>query len=85
MDDEFELVMSPLCGKISRDGMTIEVSISRGLDDDEWVLEVFDQELGATVWDNLFPTDQAAYDEVVRTIDNEGIATFLRDPAQNLN
>lgn len=85
MDDEIELVMSPLCREISRDGTTIEVHIYRGVDDNQWVLEVVDQEQGSTVWDDLFPTDQAALDEVMRTIDQEGITSFLREPTENLN
>ena len=77
--------MSPLCGEISKDGMTIEVHIYRAADDEEWVLEVVDQEDASTVWDDSFATDQAALDEVTRVINKEGIASFLRDPSQKLN
>ena len=85
MYDEIELVMSPHCGEISRDGMTVEVHIYRGSDKDEWLLEVVDQEGGSTVWDDLFATDKAALDEVMRVIDKDGIASFLRDPSEKLN
>ncbi len=85
MTDEAQLVMSPLCREITRDGMTVEVHIYRGVDDDEWVLEVVDQEHASTVWNNQFPTDQAALDEVIRTIESEGIASFLRDSSDKLN
>jgi hypothetical protein len=34
------------------------------------------------VWDNLFPTDQAALDEALKTIREEGIRTFLSNETQ---
>ena len=83
--DEYELIDSALSQKITRDGMTIEVLIYRGSDDDGWSLEVVDHENGSTVWDHLFPTDQAALDEVLLTIEREGIASFLRDSWEKLN
>jgi hypothetical protein len=61
------------------------VHIYRSSDQDEWTLEVVDQEAASTVWDDLFPTDQAALDEVMRVIDKDGIASFLRDPSEKLN
>jgi len=85
MDDDYQLVMSPLCGNISRDGIMIEVQIYRGIGDDDWVLEVIDDEGGSTVWNQLFPTDQAARTEVMRVVDNEGIDSFLRDPSKRPN
>ncbi len=83
--DEYELVDSPLSQKLTRDGMTIEVLIYRGSDDVGWTLEVVDQEDASTVWDHQFPTDQAALDEVLLTIEREGIASFLRDPSEKPN
>ena len=80
MDDEYELVHSPLSRSITRDGVTVEVRIYRCKDDDdEWSLEVVDQEGASTVWDEPFETDNAALDEVLQTIEKEGIGTFLRD------
>jgi hypothetical protein len=80
MDDEYEIVMSPLSRKVTKDGFTVEIMIYHDGDDDEWHLEVVDQEEGSTVWGDPFPTDQAALDEVMRTIEEEGIATFLVPP-----
>ena len=85
MNDDYQLVDSPLSKKYTRDGMTIEVLIYRGSHDDGWSLEVVDQENVSTVWDHLFPTDQAALDEVILTIERDGIASFLRDPSQQLS
>ncbi len=41
MENEYELVHSPLSGKISGDSLTVEVFIYRGKDaEDEWSLEI---------------------------------------------
>jgi len=85
MNDKIKLVMSSHCGEISRDGMTVEVHIYRSSDQDKWTLKVVDQEGASTVWDDLFATDQAALDEVMRVIDKDGIASFLQDPSEKLN
>ena len=84
MQEEFEIEDSKLSQKVSRDGMTVEVLIYRGKDDLGWMLEVVDQEGGSTVWDDLFPTDEEALAEAMNTIETEGIACFLRDPANRL-
>ena len=84
MQEEFEIEDSKLSQKVSRDGMTVEVLIYRGKDDSGWMLEVVDQEGGSTVWDDLFPTDEEALAEAINTIETEGIACFLRDPANRL-
>ena len=48
------------------------------LETTDWSLEVVDETGASTVWDDLFPTDQAALDEALKTIREEGIRTFLR-------
>ena len=81
-----ELIYSPLCRKLTRDGIGIEIQIYRDEQDPEWHLEVVeDQEGGSTVWDDTFPTDQEALDEALRTIEVDGITTFLRARDQKLN
>ena len=44
-----EIVMSPLCREISRDGTRIQVDIYRGEDDPGWILEVIDEDNASTV------------------------------------
>jgi hypothetical protein len=79
-DDEFTLNESKLSGFITRDDMTIEVCIYRGDAERTWQLEIVNQEGTSIVWDDRFETDQAALDEVKRTIETEGIASFLSEP-----
>ncbi len=74
--DEVEVEISPLSRYIVRDGTSVEIHIySDG--NDGWILEVVDEEGASTVWDNSFPTDQAALKEVLNTIEAEGIHSFL--------
>ena len=79
-DDEFTLIESKLSGFITQDDITIEVCIYRGDAERTWLLEVVDEEGTSIVWDEQFATDQAAMDEVKRTIETEGMASFLSDP-----
>ena len=62
--------------KVTVDGVEIEVYIYRGEDEEGWVLEVVDAEGTSTVWDERFDTDQAAMDELLRTLRIEGVKQF---------
>src|SRR5271165_3404556 len=57
-------------------GTEVSIEIYR-LETSDWSLEVIDETGASTVWSSLFPTDQAALDEVLKTIREEGIRTFL--------
>ena len=77
-EDEVEVEESPLSGDVIRDGITLRVQIYRIRGSNEgWSLEVVDHEWGSTVWQDLFPSDQDAYREFVRTLDAEGPRAFL--------
>ena len=80
MEDEYQLVMSPLCRAVTSEGQTIRLEIYRGPESD-WTLEAVDAFNNSTVWDNPFPTDQAALDEALRTIREEGIASLIGSPS----
>ncbi len=85
MDDDYVLVHSPLETRLAADGLAIEVLIYRGEDEDGWILEVVDHLGGSTVWDDRFPTDQAAYEAVTRAIVAEGIASFTVEVGPTLH
>lgn len=84
--DGFEIEASRLCQKLERDGTEIEILIYRfkGTNDPS-TLEVVDQEDASTVWDETFATEQAALDEVMRTIEEDGISVFLHPPDDQLH
>lgn len=75
--EDRELEFSPLGGRVTRDGLTVEVYIYRfeGTDE-EWTLEVVDHMGATTVWKGLFPDDSDAYAAFERTVAEDGIASF---------
>lgn len=81
-DVDPEIEHSPLGGEFKRDGILVRVEIYRLRDQSEcWALEVVDHEGASTVWDETFPTDQDAHQAFLRTVEQEGIRTFLNDNA----
>lgn len=75
-----ELEFSPLSGRVTRDGVTVQVHIYRFAGTDEgWTLEVVDHEDGSTVWEGTFDTDVEAYDAFERCIREDGIRTFTEN------
>ena len=76
-----EIENSPLCGSITRDGITVLVQIYRLVGSgDGWSLEVVDEAGGSTVWDERFHDDKEAYAEFYRTLQAEGIRSFAERP-----
>ena len=71
-----EIVDSPLSRRVAKDGVTVEVSIIRLEHESRWSLEVINAANTSTVWDDLFPTDAAAFAEFERTVAEEGMAAF---------
>ncbi|SIR16458.1 hypothetical protein [Solilutibacter tolerans] len=78
--DDYQLVTSPLCRSVTANGHTVRLEIYRGPDTD-WTLEAVDEFNNSTVWDDLFATDQAALDEALRTIRDEGIESLIGPPS----
>jgi len=78
-NDDFVIIESPLSTKINDESTYVDIEIYRGGDDDFWTLEVVDETGGSTVWDDKFPTDEAALKEALETIEDEGLASFMQD------
>ena len=71
-----KIIHSALSRTVRESGTEVRIDIYR-LETTDWSLEVVDETGASTVWDELFPTDQAAFDEAMKTIREEGIRTFL--------
>jgi hypothetical protein len=72
---------SPLCTRVTREGITVRVEIYRIAGSGEgWSLEVVDQDGGSTVWNDLFATDRDAYAEFTHILETEGIRSFAGSP-----
>ncbi len=77
MNDEPELINSPLSQQISSGGSTVLVEIYRLEDEKDWALEVVDEFNNSTVWDETFPTEKAALTEVKKAILEDGIHSLI--------
>lgn len=82
MYDEHDLIYSPLQQSCSLDGHTVDIHIYR-LPNTAWTLEVVDEYGNSTVWEEGFGTDQAAFDEAMRSMREDGIAALIGDPAED--
>jgi len=68
--DDAVLTYSPLNQTLTRNGVTVEIHIYKGHGSD-WILEVVDAARNSHVWDEQFQTDQQAFDEAMRALDEE--------------
>lgn len=76
-DREPNVVTSGLSRRVSRDGVAVDVRICRLETEAAWTLEVVNAAGTSTVWDDLFPSDDAANEEFLRTVTDEGMTAFL--------
>ena len=76
---EPNLITSGLSRHVTQDGITVELCIYRLETKPGWTLEVVNSEGTSIVWDDLFPSDDAANEEFLRTVVEEGMASFLDD------
>ena len=71
-----DLIHSGLSRRITLEGHDLAIEIYR-LENTGWSLEVVDEYGTSTVWDDLFETDQDALNQVMNTIEEEGLGAFL--------
>jgi hypothetical protein len=74
---EPNLVHSSLSRAVTKDGVTVKVSIVRLEHESQWSLEVVNDAGTSIVWDDLFSSDEEAYAEFQRTLTDEGMRAFL--------
>ena len=78
MEDEFELEMSPLCQTISANGRSVQVEIYTG-GENNWTLEIVDEESSSILWDEQFKSDKEALDFLSMAIEKEGLDALIDD------
>ena len=74
-----DLKSSPLSQELHSNGKSVKVEIYEG-DPNKWILDVVDQYDNSTIWNDQFLSDQAALDEVKKTIREEGIESLIGSP-----
>ena len=77
-DDDVEIEVSPLSQKFEENGIEVDVLIYRIAGSSEgWALEVVDEEDASTVWDDLFQSDQEAFDTFMKEVAEEGLSGII--------
>lgn len=71
------IIVSPLSGTVTRDGISVDVQIYRLERDPHWALEVINEAGTSSVWDDLFDTDEKAYAAFQQAAEADGMETFL--------
>lgn len=79
-----EIVYSPLCRTIEREGQSVDVEIYED-GEGKWILEVMDIYGNSTVWSEHFKTDRDALEEVVKTIYSEGIDVLIGSDSDEIH
>lgn len=77
--DEVPVVHSPLCQRITRNGVTVQVEIY-GDGQGKWILEVVDLQGTSHVWDEPFASDEEALAEAIRALEEEPME-FVGEPS----
>ncbi|MFZ9151404.1 MAG: hypothetical protein ACO22T_09555 [Burkholderiales bacterium] len=76
-----EVIDSPLSRLYTDKGKTVEVCIyTLETTGSKWALEVIDLDGNHTVWDDLFDSDQDAWDEFMREVTAKGINQYIGAP-----
>lgn len=82
--DDAVLTYSPLNQTLTRNGVTVEIHICKDSQSD-WILEVVDAGKNSHVWDDQFKTDQQAFVEAMRALDEEPLEFMEPKPDSKLN
>ncbi len=80
MSEENRLIYSSLQQTYTIGDKSIDIQIYR-LPETGWTIEVVDEHGNSTVWNDEFATDQDAFDEVMRTIAEDGIDALIGKPS----
>ena len=73
------IIFSDLCQDYHRNGISVRLDIYRLETEPGWQLEVINDKNTSIVWDDLFDTDELAFGEFLRTVEEEGISSFIDD------
>ena len=84
-DEDPQIITSRLSGLFTQENIAVDVLIYRLEADEEWTLEVVDDQGTSTVWSETFATDKLAHEQFLRTVEVEGIITFLSKPNSTLH
>lgn len=75
--DDQKLIISNRSGVFLVDGVRLEVNIVRLNGEEEWTLEVVNEQGTSTVWDDPFENDAEAWAAFEEAVDQEGVGIFF--------
>lgn len=85
MTNDPEIIVSPLSGEFTSEGVSVDVQIYRLATSEEWSLEVVDGDDTSIVWDAVFPSDKDAYDAFLEDVRDEGLAAIISGDTATLH
>jgi uncharacterized protein len=77
VEPEPQLIYSARNGRVTRDGVTVEVSVYKFEHDTEWQLEVVNEKGTSIVWQDAFTSVDAAFAAFEEVVAEEGMTAFL--------
>ncbi|WP_244298002.1 hypothetical protein, partial [Paracoccus marcusii] len=72
------IVTSGKSQRVIIDGHPFSIEIYRAETDQNWMLEVVDQDGTSHVWDDQFASDKEARNAAIQAIEEEGAVAFMR-------
>lgn len=81
-EQDSNLILSALSQQFTEDDITVQVDIYRLEEEDGWTLEVIDEDDISFVYEDLFETDQEAWDAFVADVEEYGLADII-DPDED--
>lgn len=76
-DSDPKMIKSPLSQTFTSDGITVNVDIYWLDGSVGWTLELVDENWNSIVWDELFLTDDEAWQEFLTGVEEIGLARLL--------
>ncbi|WP_040617697.1 hypothetical protein [Roseibium sp. TrichSKD4] len=74
--DASSQIFSKYCGLMEDEGYCVELVISRGTKDEDWTLEVINTAGKSFLWDETFPSEDAAFSAFSETVQKKGMCHF---------
>ena len=78
IEEEPNIVTSGKSQRVIIDGHPFSIEIYRAETDQNWMLEVVDQDGTSHVWDDQFASDKEARNAAIQAIEEEGAVAFMR-------
>ncbi|HEX2881811.1 MAG TPA: SEC-C metal-binding domain-containing protein [Polyangiaceae bacterium] len=76
-------VYSSLACEVSQGDISVAIAIYRRVDEQEWILEVQNDRDGSRMWEEFFPSEEAALEAGLRAIQQDGIEFYAVNPCDS--